>query len=144
MEAETVIAVASSVRSFNISWYKRINPDLDSDNPLTEAIIDASSKTPIKFNRRRHVHARMPQFEGGTCGRRCRRKRTGEDKAYFRKLMKDYLKQNLDSTQEGKANLKEWRKRGHSPHDNPSGLCDDCYHPIDFISAMRFWKDFCP
>jgi hypothetical protein len=33
---------------------------------------------------------------------------------------------------------------GHSPYDNPDGLCDDFCHPLDFISAMRFWTDFCP
>ena len=71
-------------------------------------------------------------------------KLTGEDKAYLRQLMKDYLKKNPDVTPEEKAELREWVMTGHSPYDNPDGLCDDCCHPLDFISAMRFWKGFCP
>ena len=71
-------------------------------------------------------------------------KLTGEDKAYLRQLMKDYLRKNPDATPEEKAELREWVMSGHSPYDNPDGLCDDCCHPLDFISAMRFWIDFCP
>lgn len=70
-------------------------------------------------------------------------KLTGEDKAYLRQLMKDYLKKNPDATPEEKAELRSWVMTGHSPYDNPDGLCDDCCHPLDFISAMRFWNDFC-
>ena len=71
-------------------------------------------------------------------------KLTGEDKAYLRQLMKDYLRKNPDATPEEKAELREWVMSGHSPYDNPDELCDDSCHPLDFISALRFWKDFCP
>ncbi len=71
-------------------------------------------------------------------------KLTREDKAYLRQLMKEYLKKNPDATPEEKAELRSWVMTGHSPYDNPDGLCDDCCHPFDFISAMRFWKGFCP
>ena len=71
-------------------------------------------------------------------------KLTGEDKSYLRELMKDYLKKIPDATLEEKAELRSWVMTGHSPYDNPDELCDDSCHPLDFISALRFWKDFCP
>ena len=42
-------------------------------------------------------------------------KLTGEDKAYLRQLMKDYLKKNPDATLEEIAELREWVMSGHSP-----------------------------
>ena len=44
---------------------------------------------------------------------------SGEDKAYVRQLMKDYLKENPDATPEEKAELRSWVMTGHSPYDNP-------------------------
>ena len=40
-------------------------------------------------------------------------KLTGEDKAYLRQLMKDYLRKNPDATPEEKAELREWVMSGH-------------------------------
>lgn len=70
-------------------------------------------------------------------------KLTGEEKEYLWQLMKDYLKKTPDTTPEEKAELKEWVKSGYSPYDNPDGVCDECCHLLDFISAMRLWKGFC-
>ena len=67
-----------------------------------------------------------------------------EDKAYLRSLLKEYLKKIPDATPAEKAELRSWVMAGHSPYDNPDGLCDDFCHPLDFISALRFWTDFCP
>ena len=64
-------------------------------------------------------------------------KLTGEEKEYLWQLMKDYLKKTPDTTPEEKAELKEWVKSGYSPYDNPDGVCDECCHLLDFISAMR-------
>jgi len=71
-------------------------------------------------------------------------KLTGEDKAYLRKLMKDYLKEIPDATPEEKAELKEWVTTGHSPYDNPYSVWGEDGFPLDYISAIRFWEDFDP
>ena len=67
-----------------------------------------------------------------------------EDRTYLRSLLKEYLKKIPDVTPAEKAELRSWVMTGHSPYDNPDGLCDDFCHPLDFISAARFWTDFCP
>ena len=66
-----------------------------------------------------------------------------EERAYLRSLLKEYLKKVPDATPAEKTALRSWVMAGHSPYDNPDGLCDDFCHPLDFISAMRFWTDFC-
>jgi len=69
-------------------------------------------------------------------------KLTGEDKAYLRQLMKDYLKKNPDATPEEKAELRSCVMSGHSPYDNPYSVWGENGFPLDFISALRFWQDF--
>ena len=63
-----------------------------------------------------------------------------EDRAYLRKLMKDYLKKVPDATPEEKAELKVWV----IPYDNPYSVWGEDGFPLDYISAGRFWEDFDP
>ena len=67
-----------------------------------------------------------------------------EDRAYLRKLMKDYLKKVPDATPEEKAELKVWVMGGHDPYDNPYSVWGEDGFPLDYITAVRFWEDFDP
>ncbi len=46
-------------------------------------------------------------------------KRSKEDRAYLRSLIKAYLIKIPDATPEEKAELNAWVMSGHDPYDNP-------------------------
>ena len=67
-----------------------------------------------------------------------------EDRAYLRSLIKAYLIKIPDATPEEKAELKVWVMSGHDPYDNPYSVWGENGLPLDYISALRFWRDFEP
>ena len=71
-------------------------------------------------------------------------KRSKEDRAYLRSLIKAYLIKIPDTTPEEKAELNAWVMSGHDPYDNPYSVWGENGFPLDYISALRFWRDFEP
>jgi hypothetical protein len=64
-----------------------------------------------------------------------------KNKYLSRPDVQQYLSQFPDVTPTEKAELLKWIKAGNSPYDNDEYVCDDTGRPMDYINAMRFWKD---
>ena len=43
-----------------------------------------------------------------------------------------------------KVELNAWVMSGHDPYDNPYSVWGENGFPLDYISALRFWRDFEP
>ena len=71
-------------------------------------------------------------------------KRSKEERVYLRSLIKAYLIKIPDATPEEKVELNAWVMSGHDPYDNPYSVWGEHGFPLDYISALRFWRDFEP